>query len=465
MHLEMKTQCEKCGGALPPDGEAYICSYECTLCPPCAANVHGICPNCGGELSNRPRRKTAIESAETTENLDWQTPERVRPWLVWAVSFGLWTFIALAASVAIYRYDLAAGTPMSFLSEIPLELSRVLTYAPLTPFAFALALRYPLQRENWLRPALVLLAGGIAFMGAHVILRGLTYPVWDWGTKGFVSAVWDSQTHGVRIRPELFLRVFYANSIEDITGAYLPIVVVAHAVSYYRRFRDRELRASQLEGQVAKAHLQALKNQLQPHFLFNTLHSISALMLTDVRAADRMMSRLSDLLRISLESDGIQIIPLSQELEFVNGYLEIEKVRFEDRLNVVFDVAPDTLDALVPHLLLQPLVENAVRHGISRRSSNGEIRIASSHQDGSLCLKVGDNGPGIEKSISSQTQTKTGLGLRATKERLQTLYANEQSMEIRSAPESGVEVEVRIPFRTEPRQLVYEVAQADFGTA
>jgi signal transduction histidine kinase len=354
---------------------------------------------------------------------------------------------------------------MSFLSEIPLELSRLFTYAPLTPFAFGLALRYPLQRENWLRRSLVLLAGGIAFMVAHVILRGLTYPVWDWGTRGFVSAVWDSQTHGIRIRPELFLRVFYANSIEDITGAYLPIVVVAHAVSYYRRFADRELRASQLEGQLAKAHLQALKNQLQPHFLFNTLHSISALMLTDVRAADRMMSRLSDLLRISLESDGIQIIPLSQELEFVNGYLEIEKVRFEDRLNVVFDVAPDTLDALVPHLLLQPLVENAVRHGISRRSSNGEIRIAASHQNGSLCLKVGDNGPGIEKSISSQTQTKTGLGLRATKERLQTLYANEQSMEIRSAPESGVEVEVRIPFRTEPRQLVYEVAQADFGAA
>ncbi len=108
---------------------------------------------------------------------------------------------------------------MSFLSEIPLELSRLFTYAPLTPFAFGLALRYPLQRENWLRRSLVLLAGGIAFMVAHVILRGLTYPVWDWGTRGFVSAVWDSQTHGIRIRPELFLRLFYINSIEDITGA------------------------------------------------------------------------------------------------------------------------------------------------------------------------------------------------------------------------------------------------------
>jgi two-component system LytT family sensor kinase len=460
MHLEMKAQCENCRSALPPDGEAYICSYECTLCPACAANVHGICPKCGGELTNRPRRK-AFSNVGPDHSAP-RLPVHERPWLIWAVSFAVWIFIALAASVALYRYDLAAGRKMTFLSEIPLELSQVLTYAPLTPFAFALALRYPVQRSNWMRRSLILLAGGIAFTVAHVALRALTSPVWDSSTRGFVWAVWDSVAHRPHIRWDLVATLFYINGIDDITGTYLPIVLIAHALSYYRRFQDRELRASQLEGQLAKAHLQALKNQLQPHFLFNTLHSISALMLTNVRAADRMMSRLSDLLRISLESGGIQIIPLSQELEFVNGYLEIEKVRFEDRLNVVFDVAPDTLDALVPHLLLQPLVENAVRHGISRRSSNGEIRIKVSQDGGSLCLQVADNGPGMEDSDSPQT--KTGLGLRATRERLQTLYANEQSITIRRAPESGVEVEVRIPFRTEPRQLVHEVAQADVGT-
>ena len=125
---------------------------------------------------------------------------------------------------------------------------------------------------------------------------------------------------------------------------------------------------------------------------------------------------------------------------------------------------PDTLDALVPHLVLQPLVENAVRHGISQRSSNGRIRIAANRDGRSLCLQVGDNGPGMEESGGNQTQSKGGgLGLRATRERLQTLYAHEQSLEIRSAPGSGVEVEVRIPFRTEPTHLTYEVAQADFG--
>jgi len=299
---------------------------------------------------------------------------------------------------------------------------------------------------------------------AHVVLRGLAYPVWDPRISGYAYAAWNPHNGVFSVQWILFKRLFLYNAVDDIVSVYIPVLLIAHALWYYRRFRDRELRASQLEGQVVKAHLQALKSQLQPHFLFNTLHSISALMLTDVRAADRMMSRLSDLLRISLESDGIQIISLSRELEFVNGYLEIEKVRFEDRLNVVFDVTPDTLDALVPHLVLQPLVENAVRHGISRRSSNGRIRIAANRDGRILCLQVGDNGPGLEESDGNQTQSKRGgLGLRATRERLQTLYAHEQSLEIRSAPGSGVEVEVRIPFRTEPTHLTYEVAQADFG--
>jgi LytS/YehU family sensor histidine kinase len=176
-----------------------------------------------------------------------------------------------------------------------------------------------------------------------------------------------------------------------------------------------------------------------------------------------MMTRLSDLLRISLENDGVQIITLNQELEFVTGYLEIEKVRFEDRLKVVFDIAPDTLDALVPHLLLQPLVENAVRHGISRRSANGEICIAVRHDRRSLCLQVRDNGPGMDEYEASQTTT--GLGLRATRERLQTLYGSEQNMEIRSAQGGGVEVELQIPFSSEPRPLRYEAAHADSGPA
>jgi two-component system LytT family sensor kinase len=206
---------------------------------------------------------------------------------------------------------------------------------------------------------------------------------------------------------------------------------------------------------LAKAHLHALKSQLQPHFLFNTLHSISALMLTDAMAADRMMSRLSDLLRMSLESDRAQITTLSRELEFVNGYLEIEKVRFEDRLTVVLDIAPETLDAQVPHLLLQPLVENAVRHGVARLPSGGEIRITTSHNDRSLHMRIRDNGPGLIDA--AEVQSKDGLGLGATRERLRTLYGNDQEIDVRNAVDGGVEVHVRIPFRGDPRPSIYEV--------
>jgi LytS/YehU family sensor histidine kinase len=162
---------------------------------------------------------------------------------------------------------------------------------------------------------------------------------------------------------------------------------------------------------------------------------------TDVAAADKMMTLLCDLLRMSLEKTGVQVTTLNSELEFLDGYLAIEKVRFGDRLRVVTDISPDTLGAHVPHLILQPLVENAVRHGVAKRSTEGEVCIAARHDDQNLYLRVRDDGPGLNES-----PPKKGLGLEATRERLQTLYGDNQSIEIRSTPEGGVEVCVRIPF-------------------
>jgi LytS/YehU family sensor histidine kinase len=158
---------------------------------------------------------------------------------------------------------------------------------------------------------------------------------------------------------------------------------------------------------------------------------------------------------MSLEGDGTQITTLSRELEFVNGYLEIEKLRFEDRIRVVLDIAPDTLDAQVPNLLLQPLVENAVRHGVSRLPSGGEIRITASHSERSLRLQIKDNGPGLVGSAG--VQSKGGLGLGSTRERLRTLYGDDQELDIRNAAGVGVEVNVRIPFFADPPLSVYEV--------
>lgn len=400
---------------------------------------------------------------ETTQQTSDPGIPTLKPWLIWAVSFAVWTFVTLAATLSIYELYRSMGKPMSISETLGMECSQILTYAPLTPFVFAFALRYPLQRKNWKRRYLAYLAGGLVFSLVHISLRSLTpYGTWDLQTNRWVSVIWDAGAHAFHFKWDIFWGLFLRNVVDDITGVFVPIVLVGHVVSYYRRFRERELHTAQLEGQLAKAHLQALKSQLQPHFLFNTMHSISALMLIDVRAADKVMTRLSDLLRMSLENDGSQLTTLSRELEFVSAYLQIEKVRFEDRLNIVFDIAPDTLDALVPHLLLQPLAENAVRHGISKRVEQGEIRISTSHDQQQLYLAVRDNGPGL--NLSDRGSFREGLGLRTTRERLRTLYGEEQSVDIRSAPGEGVEINIRIPFRAEVRPLVYELEAAKPGS-
>jgi two-component system LytT family sensor kinase len=447
MQLQMKTTCERCGTPLGTDGQAFICSYECTFCFACASESQGKCPNCTGELVRRPRR-TALVAGQ--ENGDGGGTRGSRPWLIWAMSFGAWMLVVLAASGESYEYWLSRGYPMRFATIFASELSQILTYAPLTPLAFALAMRFSIKRGNWVRRSLLHFMFAIAFSIAHITLRGVTpFAAWDPKLGGFVSGIWNSQAHIFEFKWHIFENLFFSNVVDDITGAYVPIVLVAHVLSYYRRFRDRELHSTKLEMQLAKARLQTLKSHLQPHFLFNTLHSISALMLTDVGAADKMMTRLSDLLRMSFESSGLQITCLRRELEFVTGYLEIEKVRFGERLNVVLDIAADTLDALVPSLLLQPLVENAIRHGTSRLSSGGSVWITANREGSDLCLRVRDNGPGLVKAVDAPP--RAGLGLRTTRERLQTLYGNAQSFVIRDAQTGGVEASVRIPLRIEPQ--------------
>ena len=439
----MKDGCEECGRDLPVDSMAYVCSYECTFCPICSSNMQYICSHCGGELVRRPRRSAPVKAEEKTNA---GVPGTLRPAIVWAFSFGLWTFVALAYAITIYQLYRSTGGSMSFLSVLGLQSSQVLTYIPLTPFVFAFANRYQVQRSNWAERSLVLLAGGLVFTVAQVALRGLTpYAFWDPRVKDWVSAVWDSQAHTFRIHWYVYRTLFLSSVVDDVVTTYLPIVLIAHIVSYYQRFRERELRTSQLQAQLVKARLQALKSQLQPHFLFNTLNSISALMLTDVEAADRMITRLGDLLRISLETAGTQMTTLSRELEFVNCYVEIEKVRFEERLKVSIDVAPETLDASVPHLLLQPLVDNAIKHGISRLVAGGEIRISATADDADLHLEVRDNGPGVREVAPFPSN---GVGLRITRERLETIYGEHQSVELLTLPEGGAVARVSIPLHT-----------------
>ncbi|PYS93543.1 MAG: hypothetical protein DMF64_04900 [Acidobacteria bacterium] len=205
---------------------------------------------------------------------------------------------------------------------------------------------------------------------------------------------------------------------------------------------------SRLEAELAQAQLRALKMQLQPHFLFNTLHSISTLLDEDVEAADEMIARLGDFLRLTLDNSGAQEVTLQKELEFLRSYLEIERVRFQDRLTVLLEIAPDTLAARVPNLILQPLVENAIQHGIMARTGAGRIEIRASRSDGLLRLQVKDNGPGLSGDTHAQAPHKRGLGFALTRERLECLYATRQRLALADAPEGGLEITLEIPFVT-----------------
>lgn len=455
----MKSRCEKCKAILPSDGIAYICSFECTFCSPCALQAQNVCPNCGGELVLRPRRKRAVSSEPPAQ---MRTPASAGIWSgrIWALSFAVWGFVSLAATVSVYAMYHLRDNGIRFGTVAGMEFGEILTYAPLTPFVYALAIRFPFLRSNWVRRSTLYLAGSLVFTLGHIILAGATpYDYWDPVNREWSSAFWNRHTHSPRDPRTALKSMFLAHIVDDVTGEFVPIVIVAHAVAYYRRLRERERRATQLEGQLAKARLQTLKSQLQPHFLFNTLHSISALMMTDVVAADRMMTSLSDMLRMSLENNGTQVTSLSREVEFLNVYLDIERIRFEDRLHVALNIAPECLDAQVPHLLLQPLVENAIRHGVSKRSAQGNIWVVATRENGDLQLSVRDNGPGLIYSEDQQPlaesaleeKTRPGLGLSLTRERLRALYGEDQRCEIRNAAGGGAEVCLRMPFKTIPQ--------------
>ncbi len=222
---------------------------------------------------------------------------------------------------------------------------------------------------------------------------------------------------------------------------YAMLVGAVAALRYHEQYRTRDLRASQLEAQLVQAQLQLLRSQLHPHFLFNTLHAISALMHRDVEAADRMMSRLSELLRTSLNSAERHQVALAEELEFLAPYLDIEQTRFSDRLRVDIDVGRDARDALVPALFLQPLIENAIRHGIAPRRGPGQVTVRAERQGDRLIVDVSDDGVGPPAALEE------GIGLGNIRERLTRLYGEDFSMTAAAGEPVGFAVRLSIPYQ------------------
>ena len=226
--------------------------------------------------------------------------------------------------------------------------------------------------------------------------------------------------------------------------AYGSLAGLAHAVYFYRRFRERERRAVFLESHLAKARLHTLQAQLQPHFLFNALNAVATLLRTDARAAREALTSFSELLRLALSQSDKQEVSLSEDLRFVERYVEIQQTRLGDRFRFEQDVEPAALDCLVPALLLQPLVENALRHGLEPSSNPGMVRIVVKRLSDRLTVRIEDNGVGL---CEAEDKVKTGIGLSNLRARLEALYGDHQKVELFSRPEGGVAVEIEIPLR------------------
>lgn len=292
-----------------------------------------------------------------------------------------------------------------------------------------------MDREHWLNSLPVHLCATIFVSALHLIFHLLLTRVL------LGDFVWSRESN-----LENFSRYQFLPRLPFRFMTYIVIVVVLHAMDFYRRYRAEEKKRAELELRLTQAELNALKMQLHPHFLFNTLNTISEMIHKNARDAEKMIVRLGEFLRLTLDSSRTQEVTLAEELKFLLCYLEIEQVRLQDRLKVEFFVDPQAMNVRVPNLILQPIVENAVKHGIHSKSDLGMIQVHARIREGSLEIQVQDNGPGLVGTLT-EVASKNGVGLSNVKSRLQQLYGSAAKFELRNASEGGLIVNLNLPIR------------------
>ena len=366
--------------------------------------------------------------------------------LRWVVIVGFWTFFGALNGSQLYLGIRSEGTSAPFGQVFAWQMLGWLPWALLTPAVLWLGRRFPLER-----PGLALA------LTVHAVACALIYII-----HSAVFTVANILLSPFYSQPRPFMEMFYGRLMSQFhidLLIYGAVLGTSYAVGYYARFREREVRATQLEARLAQAELQALKMQLHPHFLFNTLNGIAGLVRDRKNsAAVEMIAGLSDLLRYTLDGAGRQEVTLREELEFLELYLGIQQKRFPDRLRVEMSVDPNALEALVPNLILQPLVENAIRHGVSRRAAAGTVGVAASREGGRLRIRVYDDGPGLRRDTNGSRahegagggvgqEGSGGIGLSNTRARLRQLYGDAQSFEVSDRAAGGVEASLSLPFR------------------
>jgi two-component system LytT family sensor kinase len=347
----------------------------------------------------------------------------------WIYAFAWWTGIVLVYSTL----SDAHGHPLSPEEALKASAARWYVWAALSYFIIAIDKRLPIRHESLWKRFLIHLPISVCFIALYTFL--------NYWTCVFIGAPLDlaiSTADG----PGTVL----ARALTRPSNLVYWVIVVTHVVlNYERQKKDQEIRTARLERLVADARLTALRSQLHPHFLFNSLNAISAYIDTSPRAAKLMLEQLGDLLRMSLEHYQAREIPIEQELAFLEKYLELQQMRFEDRLESRIQMDPGAAGALVPTFILQPLVENAVRHGVAARHERSVIEVKARRVDGNLGLSVRDDGPGLPSGWSMVSSA--GVGLANTRARLDALYGpGHHTLNVTNAPGGGVLVNLVLPF-------------------
>ncbi len=356
-------------------------------------------------------------------------PRKARALQPWVLISAAWLGPAILAAIAAYLQSRMGWRGATGPKDLLWEGGDWLLYGALTPFVFLLSMALPLRRGSLARTVPIHFAAAlllcVLWAGGGLLYRRLL------GLPPMGPS------------PLISMAGWFLITLPFGVAVYFAVLGVEHATVYYAEAREREVHAAQLSSQLAEARLGALRSQLNPHFLFNSLNAITVLVRDqDTATASRMLEQLGDVLRQALQTDRSPEIPLVEEIGFLERYLAIEQVRFSDRLRVTFAINPGLMRAAVPSFVLQPLVENALRHGVAKRTEGGAVMISARREGADLVLEVENDGPGMGPPPAG----RAGLGLANTRERLATMYGDRARLTLADLPAGGVVASVRLPY-------------------
>ena len=354
--------------------------------------------------------------------------------LSWRVVFLVYTGIAVLLVGYRYLDDLARERSGTFLMRLMEEGTGVYTFCLLLPLAFWAGRIYLFEHKGWLRLAGWHLGAAVAFSAAHTTLMAVS--------RHFLAPILGLGPYDYGI-----MSYRYPMEFSNDLVAFSLITTLYYFFERYRMAQAQQLAAAELQTKLAQAQLENLRLQLQPHFLFNTLNTISSVMYEDVRAADQMINQLSELLRLTLRGSRAHEISLEDELQIARLYLDLMQKRYENKIRIRYEVDEKLTSSLVPQLILQPLLENSLRHGMKAGSAEMELLVGAQQENGSLVLRIADTGAGLETPDNSAIFGK-GLGLSNIRDRLAQLYGDQQELTISNRASGGTEVSIRLPYHT-----------------